>query len=547
MRRSFSLFFLLLIVSTIVLAGYIDNFSAAINSWNDGKINDALSLTNLSLSSTVTVSNDAPIWYFKARLEMMEGNVARAASALQTAITVFKPEPDFYLLNSLATASMTTFSPITSISFVDSLKGTDNGEIFYSPVSAVIGRNGYYVLDAANRFVEEFGQTQIRHPLGVDSTPTALVYVPYMNDFLVSFENGTIYRYSSSFDKKTLFMSNLSYPVVLCSDNAGRVYIGEYGRDRIDIAEYDGSIFRKLNLLSKKVHVFSCGRVWDGVFYLMDLTKREVRRFDVITGNEMEPIPFPKGPLPVTFEVVGGNVCFINSENAIAGGITFPLDGSKSVFSSYLSGRTLLTMDPANNRVNIYEFSTANPSIFPIVDGIGFKNGNTFLDFRLFDPISNRVENPKKTMVTDDGFQAPVEISYKTESVKVYAFPKLSDFMTMNQNVKNIVITDLPALEKMQRYLSTILFRNVVLYVVGRSRPSPLDSLIVHLTGGTFISNSEIGTVENFAMNAKFEELVAEYPTNLPADNMNYINISYGSNSKFVDSVYYTNQNLISK
>lgn len=547
MKRSFALLLILLTASTMVLAGYIDNFSAAVDSWNRGKIDDALSLTKLSLSSTVNVSSEAPMWYFTARLDMMSGKLNDAKAALRTAVNVFKPETGFNLLDSLANASVTVFSPVTSLSLIDSIKGVDNGEIFYSPISAAIAKDGYYILDAANRFVVKFGQTQIHYPLGVDSTPTAMVYARYMNAFYVSFENGTVYRYSSSFDTKSVFLSGLSYPVVFCSDNAGRVYVGEYGKDRVDAVEYDGTVFRRFDLLSKRVHVFSYGKVSGGVFYLMDLTDREIRRFNVVTGNEDSPVPFPKGPMPVTFQVIGRNVCFINSENAVIGGITFPLKGSSSVFSSFLDGETLLTTDPANNRVNIYEFSTANRHVFPLVDGIGFKNGNTVLKFRIFDPIGNGVENPKKISVTDNGFQAQVKISYDREKVRVYAFPKLSDLMTMDQNFKNVVITDLSTLESMHDYMSTLLLRNVTLYVVESSAPSPAEKMLVHLTGGAFISQSETGTIKNFALNAEFDGMTAEYPTVLPAGDMNYVNISYGSDSNLVDTVYYTNQNLISK
>jgi|UniRef100_A0A7V3RDX7 hypothetical protein len=550
MRIKLSLFFVLfLLLSASVFGSYLDNFSASINAWNDSDVNGALSLVNMSLSSTINVANVSDLWYFRARLDIMDGNMSDAKDALQNAVSIFGPSKNYFLLTSLMDASFTAFTPVVSIKKADSIYGVYSGnEIFYSPVSVTISKNDYYVLDAANRNVLEFGQNQSVYSLDVNSTPTAMIYSTLNDLFYISFQNGDLYTYSPDFKEKHLLLSSLYYPVVLCDDSAGRIYVGEYGKDAVDIFENNGTPFRTFDLFSKQVQIFSYGRVSDGIFYLMDLTSKTILRFDVVTGLQMSSIPFPSGPLFYSFELLGNNLIFLNSESANIGGVNFNLEGSQSVFSSFLNGRTLLTADPFKDRVNIYNLTLNSDPIFPVIDSLKFRNGKVFVYFRLINTVGRPLRYLPDLIVKNDGFLVPFSLSYGDQRVSVYEFPTLADFFKMNKNVKNIAIIKENYLPTLVNYEGTLILNDVSLYVIGS--PSTLtdkERMLVHLTGGTFITDSEIQDLKSFVDRAKFEELIVSYPMPISLNQINDISISYGANTKMVDTVYYTDQNMISK
>ncbi len=545
------LFFVLatLVLSLSIFGSYIDSFSAAVNAWNRSNINDALSLLNLSMSSTINVANASSLWYFSARLDIMDGKMKDAGTALQNAVSIFGPAKNYPLLDSLMDASMTSFIPIVSLKNVNSIQGVYNGnEIFYSPVSASIRKGAFYILDAANRDVLEFGKIQNTFMLDVNSTPTAIVYSALKDSFYISFENGDIYIYNSDFTQKKLFASNLSYPVIFCTDMAGRVYAGEYGEDSVVIFENDGKEFKKFSLFVHKVHIFSYGHVSDGILYLMDLTDKVIRRFDIISGQELSSVPFPNGPLPFDFELAGTNIIFLSSQNANAGGVSFSLDNSKSLFSSVLSGTTLVTTDPFNNKVNIYNLSLGSDPVFPIIDSFKFEGGKTIVLFRLFDLLGGMIEYPSNVVVSSDGFLVPFSLSYTAQKVAFYEFPKISDIFDMNKNFKNVVVINKDQLSSMIDYFGSIILNNISLYVIGNpSDLSEKERMMVQLTGGSYITNSEIPELKSFVENAHFEEFVASYPTPFSTNQLNDISLSYGASSKMIDTVYYTDQNIVSK
>ena len=545
MRKAFFVLAMFLMMVSFSFANYLDSFSAAIQAWDQGKIDQSLSLTKLSLSSTVNVANASSLWYFKARLDIMRGSTKDAVEALQTAGGVFEQKPVFLLLNDLANASITTFSPVLNIKHVNSIEGFYGTEVFYTPLSVCMREQNYYVLDGANRFVEEFGTQQARHKIGVDSTPTSMIYSPQTDSFFISFENGSVYKYSSNFSKKKIFISNLSHPLVSCTDNAGRVYIGEYGKDQVDVFENDGVLMRKFSLFDKKVHIFSCVREFNSIAYVMDLTEKKVRKFNVISGKELSPILFPKGSIPFTFELLGSNVIFINSSIASIGGIQFSLDNSISVFSSNITGRILMTTDVANNKVNLYNIETQKVLIFPIIDGLSFKKGKVRVKFRLLDPMGSKIENPSKILVKDNEFQQPVDISRTHQKVKIYEFPKLNDIMKMNQTAKNVVILHASSLKGHEKdFFSPIILNNVTLYLVVDEKPTDMERELVCLSQGSLISDSEIEQVKNFSKNRNFFEFEASYSKGLPS-GVDEVELMYGPNSHLVDSVYYTMQNII--
>ena len=536
-------FFVMLISMTY--ANYMSAFSATVKAWSQGNTEQALSLMNLTISSTFNAADAPKLWYFKARLDLMKGKISDALKALNTAKNVFKFEPVFHLLNFLANASSTSFAPITGIDYVGSIKGFNGGEIFYSPISVAIKQNSYYVLDAANRFVEKFGSIQKHYTLGVSSTPTAMIFSQSVNAFFVSFENGSVYEYTSNFSGKKKFVSHLNYPVVFCSDNAGRVYVGEYGRDAIDIFEYDGSLEKRLSLFNKRVHIFSYAKIFGDTLYIMDLTSKEVREFNVVTGKELSSVPFPKGVVPFTFEVVNGSVCFITSKSFAVGGMAFGLTHSKSSFSSILNGELLLTTDPVSNEVNIYKISTENSVIFPIIDGLFFKNGKIYVKFRIMDPVDGFIEDSSNIVVKNDGFQTPNDISFVSQKATVYEFPQLNEFLKVGQTHPNIIISRVSSLYgKVKDYFAPILLNNVVLYLVRDEKPTRLEKLLVRLTNGAIISKSEVEYIEKFSKIRYFTEFVASYPVALPTDICD-VSVKYGATSKLVDTVYYTAQNIL--
>jgi len=544
-RKMFFVLYVLILLTSFALADYMNSFSAAVEAWNQGKTEQALSLMKLSLSSTFNTSDAPDLWYFKARLDLMTGKINEARQALDTAGSVFKPKPVFKLLKNLTDASITSFSPIVSIKYIGSINGFHNGEVFYSPISVAIRRNSYYVLDAANRFVERFGSIQQRYKLGVDSTPTAMVYSNVMDSFFVSFENGDVYKYTSDFSKKEKFTSKLSYPVVFCTDNAGRVYVGEYGRDAVDIFEYNGILMKEMHFFDKKVHIFSYARVFGDSFYIMDLTDKEVRKFDIISGKELSDIPFPKGVIPFTFEVMYGNVFFISSKSAIIGGISFNLNQSNSVFSSILNGKLFVTSDPAANKVNIYKISMEKDVLFPIVDGLFFKGGKIYVRFRIIDPVDGFIENPTNVVVKDNGLQSPADISYISQNAMIYEFPRLDEILKMNHVKPNVVISRVSSFNKeVKNYFAPILLNNVVLYLVRDGKPTELEKLLVHLTNGAFISDSEVEYIKKVSKYRRFVEFVASYPVGLPT-GIDDVSVSYGPTSNLIDSVYYTKQNVL--
>ncbi len=539
----FTLAIFLMTVSSF--ANYLNSFSAAIQAWDRGEIDQSLSLTRLSLSSTVNVTDASKLWYFKARLNIMKGNTKDALEALQTAGGVFEQKPVFSLLNDLASASITTFSPVSNIKYVNSIEGFYGAEVFYTPLSVCMRRQNYYVLDGANHFVEEFGAQEVRHRIGVDSTPTFMIYSSQMDSFFISFENGSVYEYSPNFSQKKIFTSNLSHPVVSCTDNAGRVYIGEYGKDRVDVLGNDGTLIKKFNLFNKKVHLFSYVREFNSVAYVMDLTEKKVRKFDVISGKELPSVPFPKGSIPFTFELLGPNVIFINSHSVSIGGIQFPLSDSTSVFSSNVTGRILMTTDVVKDKVNLYNIETQKVLIFPIIDGLSFKEGKFRVKFRLLDPMGSEIENPSRILVKDNEFQQPVDISRIHEKVKIYEFPKLDDIVKMNQTSKNVVILRASSLKGHEKdFFSPIILNNVTLYLVVDEKPTDMERTLVCLSNGSLVSGSEIERVKDFSKNRNFFEFEASYSKGLPS-GVDEVDLMYGPGSHLIDSVYYTMQNII--
>ncbi len=532
-------------LTSFVFANYMNSFSAAVEAWNQGKISQALSLMNLSLSSTFNTLYAPDLWYFKARLDLMSGKINDARQALDTVGTVFKSRPVSNLLKNLTDASITSFSPVVDIKYVDSIMGFHDGEVFYSPISVAIRRNSYYVLDTANRFVEEFGSIQQRYELNVNSTPTAMIYSNAMDSFFVSFENGDVYKYTPNFSTKKKFVSKLSHPVVFCTDNAGRVYVGEYGEDAVSIFEYNGVLKKKIHFFDKKVHIFSYGRVFGSTFYIMDLTDKEVRKFDIISGKELSNVPFPKDVIPFTFEVIYGNVFFISSKSAVIGGISFNLYRSSSVFSSTLDGELLATTDVAANKVNIYKISMEKSVSFPIINGLSLKDERIHVRFRIVDPTDSPIEKPTNLVVKDDGFQAPADISYVSQKALIYEFPNLDEILKMNHVKSNVVISRVSSFNgKVKSYFAPILLNNVVLYLVRDKDPTELVKLLVHLTKGAFISDSEVKYVENFLKYRRFVEFVASYPVNLPI-GIDDVSVSCESISNLIDTVYYTKQNIL--
>ncbi len=540
---------LFLFISFMAFGSYINNFSASVNAWNNSNISEAVSLINMSLSSTINVADAANLWYFKARLDLMNGNLTSASNDLNNAVMVFKSSPTYTFIKSLISASFTAFLPIVSVKKQDTIYGIYKGsEVFYSPVSVAIRENGFYVLDAANRNVIEFSKVQNVYPLDVNSTPTAIIYSSISDRFYVSFENGSIYSYSPKFNDKKIFLSNLSFPVIFCQDSAGRFYVGEYGKDAVDVFENNGDLFRRFDLFSKRVHIFSYGHARSGIFYLMDLTDKEIRRFDLITSKELSPIPFPSGPLPYDFSVLGDNIVFFNSDQMVSGGINFNLEDSKAVFYADLSGQTLLTVDPVSNDVKIYKISLQGNPIFPIIDRIGFKNGNIETYFRIINLANRSIEYLPDLIVKINGSMVPFSVNYVYQNYKLYIFPDISQILSVDKNVRNVVIVKGNVLNELEKYFGTLMLRNVSLFVVGDPQDfSEKTKLMVYITGGTFISESEIGSIQQMISTTKYKSLVTSFPVPVSLGGINSISIYYGANSNLIDTVYYTDQNILSK
>lgn len=539
----------LFIFSFMAFGSYINNFSASVNAWNNSNINEAVSLINMSLSSTINVANAANLWYFKARLDLMDGKLTAASNDLNNAVMVFKSSPTYTFINSLISASFTAFLPIVSVKKSDTIHGIYKGnEIFYSPVSIAVRENGFYVLDAANRNVIEFSKVQSTYPLGVNSTPTAIIYSPIDDRFYVSFENGSIYSYSPDFNNREVFLSNLSFPVIFCQDNAGRFYVGEYGKDAVDVFENNGALFRQFDLFSKRVHIFSYGLARSGIFYLMDLTDREIRRFDLVSSKELSPIPFPSGPLPYDFSILGDNIVFFNSNQMVSGGINFNLEDSKSVFYADLSGQTLLTVDPVSNTVRIYKISLQGNPIFPVIDRIGFQNGNIETYFRIVNLANRSIEYLPDLIVKVNGSMIPFSVNYVYQNYKLYLFPDISQILSVNKNVRNVVIVKENSLDELEKYFGTLMLRNVALFVVGDPQNlSEKAKLMIYITGGTFISESEIKYIQQMISVTKYKSLMVSFPVPASLGGINSISIYYGANSNLIDTVYYTDQNILSK
>lgn len=549
LKKFILIFFFILTFSFFSFGSYINSVSAGINAWNNSDTNQALSLINISLSSTLNVENASKIWYFKSMLELMDGKTADASASLKNAVSVFGPAINYNLMNSLISASFTSFVPVVSLKKSDSIDGIYNGnEIFYSPVCATAREGNFYVLDAANGNVIKFGKNESTYHLGIDSTPTAMIYSALDERFYVSFQNGCIYSYSSAFKDRKIFESSLSFPVIFCQDDAGRIYVGEYGKDEIDIFENNGTSFRKFNLFSNKIHIFSYGHTRGGIFYLMNLTDREVMRFDIISGKELTPVPFPSGPLPYDFEILGDNLLFFNSSQMISGGINFNLEGSRAVFYSYLTGKTILTADPVTDRVNIYDLSLGGNMIFPIIDSVSFANGKISVYFRILSTLGRNMEYLPDVIVKVNGFLVPFYIFYVQQKTEFYRFPSFSDILSMNKNVHNIAIVNEKQLDDLSKYYGTLILRNVALYVIGDPQDvSEKNRMMVYLTGGTFISQSEIDDIQEIAENGHFKSMMASFPIPLSLNGINDISVYYGAQSNMIDTVYYTDQNVLSK
>lgn len=540
---------MILTFASFALGSYLDSVSAGINAWNNSDTNQALSLINISLSSTLNVENASKIWYFKSMLELTNGRTADASISLRKAVSVFGPASNYDLMNALISASFTAFVPVVSLKKSDSMGGIYKGdEIFYSPVCATAREGNFYVLDSANKNVIRFGKIENTYHLGIDSTPTSMIYSELNDRFYVAFQNGYIYSYSSIFQDRKIFESSLSFPVIFCQDNAGRIYVGEYGKDTVDVFENDGTLFRTFDLFSKTIHIFSYGHARGGIFYLMDLTDKEVRRFDIISGKELTPVLFPSGPLPYDFEILGDNLLFFNSNQMVSGGINFNLEGSKSVFYSYLTGQTILTADPVTDRVNIYELSLNGSMIFPIIDSVSFANGQISVYFRMLSTLGRTLEYLPNVIVKVNGFLVPFYMSYVGQKTKFYQFPSFSDILSMNKNVHNVAVITESQLKDLSKYYGTLMLRNVALYVIGDPQDIPeRDRTMVYLTGGTFISQSEITDIQKNAENAHFKCLMASFPIPISLNGINSISVYYGSKSNMIDTVYYTDQNILSK
>ncbi len=536
---------LIFILFTISLADYLTSFSAAVENWNASNIESAISLTELSLSSTVNISYAPDLWYFKSRLELMLGKRKDAENSLNMAATVFHPKAVYKLLGALAEASITNFSPVSQVNFVNEIKGFYDGEVFYSPVSVAMRNEEYYVLDEGNRFVEEFGLVQKRLPLGVNSTPTAMIYSPKTDTFFVSFENGNVYEYNPDFSKHFLFASNFSYPIVSFSDNSGRIYVSDEGRDRVVVLENNGDVFKKFDFFkNNRVHIIGYVRESCGIMYVMDFTSKEVRRFDLASGEEMRPIPFPKGDVPSSFEVLGSNVIFVSSHHLTIGGIDFPI-ADRSAFSSSLMERTLMVCDVESNEIKIYEIQTRSNVFLPLIDRLNFENGKINVFFRILDPLGEWIENAGKTVVDDNGFTKAIIVSKVNVKHKLYIFPKLSSLFHMNKNIENVVILKASSLKGREKdFFSAILLNHVCLYLVEDTDLTELEREMIRLTRGDIISSNEIPDMKSLSRKLKPFEFKATYSTGLP-QGVDEVDLMYGGKHIFTDSVYYTLQNVL--
>ncbi len=546
MKRS--LFALLLIVSIFTLAfseNYITSFSAAVKNWNDFKIPEAISLVNLSLSSTFNVAYAPDLWYFKTRLELMNGEIKEAKKSLEMAASVFHPKFVYTLLNSLTNASVTSFSPITNVNYLNSIKGFYGEEVFYSPISVASRRESYYVLDGANRFVEKFGLIQKRYFLGVNSTPTAMIYSYRLDSFFISFENGYIYKYSPDFSQKSVFVKGLSYPIVSFSDNFGRVYVINSGKDEVNVFECNGQLFRDFNFFNKKVHILGNVRENAGTMFVMDYTTRSVRTFDITNGEELSRIPFPDGLTPTSFEILGSSVIFIGSQKLNVGGIKFPLEDSKSVFSSSLTERILMTTDIESNKVNLYEMKTSSNIFMPLIDNLSFSNGKITIEFRILDPLGSKIENPGKVVVNDNGFTKPITLTTIEFPISLHRLQNVSDILKMKRNKRNFVVVYASTLKGHVRGMfAPALFKNTTFYIIEDITPTKLEKTLVRLTNGDFISQQEANNFEEILPNMHAFEFKASYNSILP-NGVDEIDLTYGANAKYVDSVYYTFQNVM--
>ncbi len=536
---------LLLFVFSVAMADYMTSFSAAVKNWNESNIENAISLVQLSLSSTVNVSYAPDLWYFRSRLELMLGKTSDAEKSLETAVSVFHPKAVYKFLNALAQASVTSFSPVAQVTYENELKGFYSGEVFYSPVSVAMRNTNYYVLDEANDFVEEFGTVQRKIPLSAGSTPTSMVYSSKTDTFFISFEDGKVYEYNSNFSTYKLFASGFSYPIVSYVDNAGRVYISNEGKDSIVVLENDGSVFRTfLFFKSNRVHIIGYIRECCGVMYVMDFTDKEIRKFDIVTKQELTPIPFPKGEVPSSFELLGSTVIFVSSHKATVGGIDFPLqDGG--VFSSSFAGRLLMVCDIEKNAVKMYEIFTHSNLFLPIIDRTKFVNGKAKVFFRVLDPMGKDIENANQAVVMDNGFTKAITVSKISIPHKLYIFPKTSIFFHMDKNIKNIVIMKASTLKGQEKsFFSAILLNNVCLYLVEDTDLTKLEKELVKLTHGDVLGKNEVSKAVSFSANSKAFEFQATYSIALP-QGIDEINLMYGGSPTFVDSTYYTLQNVL--
>ncbi len=540
----FGILIVLLFIS-IFSENYLVSFSAAVKSWEKSDIDQAILLANLSLSSTINISYAPDLWYFKARLELMKGETKQAKDSLEMAASVFHPKAVYHLLNSLLNASVTSFSPITNVNYVNSIKGFYGGEVFYTPISVSTRYEDYYVLDASNRFVEEFGTSQIRHTLSVNSTPTSMVYSHKLDSFFISFKNGSIYEYSPDFSKKSLFATGFSYPVVSFVDNVGRVYVLDSGKDVIDIFECTGKTFKTFNFFNERVHILGSVREAAGIMYVMDFTDKSIRRFDVINGKELSSIPFPEGNTPTSFEILEDNVLFINSKDLNVGGINFPLNNSKSVFSSSFAERLLMTCDVESNKVNLYEVKTHSGVFIPVIDNLSFSGGKVNVTFRVLDPLGSNVENPSKAVINDNGFTKAVNFSRSEIQTVLHSKVQINDLFKMDKNKRNVVILKASDLKGHEKALfPSIILNNVTLYIIKDVFPSKDEEELVKLTGGDFVSQKEAQQFNEFIPKMHAFEFKGSYRTGLPS-GVDEVKLTYGANNEFSDSVYYTLQNMM--
>ncbi len=543
--KKFLIVFAISLLAITIFADYLTSFSAAIQNWENSNIDQALSLVSLSLSSTLNIAYAPDLWYFKSRLELMEGKIKQAKSSLEMAASVFHPKDVYFLLNSLASASVTSFSPIANVNYVNSIKGFYGGEIFYSPISALMRYNSYYVLDAANDFVEEFGQRQRRYLLSMHSTPTAMIYSNKLDVFFISYENGSVYEYSPDFSKQKLFADGLSYPTVSFADNAGRVYVVNCGKDSIEVFECDGEKFRTFNFFKKRVHILGNVRESNGIMYVMDFTDRSVRRFNLFNGTELPSIPFPKDHIPTSFEIFGRSVLFVDSHNLSVGGINFPLTNSKSVFSSSLTQRLLITCDVEKNEINLYDVESHSDLFIPIMDNLSFADGKVKISFRILNPFGLDVENPQKIIVNDNGFTKSIELSRRKIRTIFHLFPSLEEIFKMNKNHKNVIVLKSSALIGHEREMfSSLILNNTSLYLVEDTSPTRLENELVKMTGGDFITMKEAEKFQDLVSRFSSFEFEASYKIGLP-EGVDEIDMRYGAKGEFVDSLYYTLQNVM--